>query len=454
VWPGQQVPEEYADLVNRHNHRALDDDNDLVTLDASVPPGRNVRCIISVAMLSEGWDATTVTHVVGLRPFGSQLLCEQVVGRALRRTSYAVDEKTGFFREETAKVFGVPFELIPFKVEGGAQQPPSPPANQIYAVPAKAQYEIRFPVVEGYTDPGITRLAIDWTTVPKLVLDPMAVPDTVLMKGLAGVDGALAAYGPGAVNVVTLDAWRAGVRVQQVAFTLAKVLSQQWVQERGSAVPMHRLFPQMLVYTQHFLATKLERHGNRAAQDVALNPYFQKAVALLFDALQSVDASGAAMERPIIAAGPAGERSSSYVEFATGRQPWPAHKCHLNAIVADTNTWEQAAATALDAHPAVDRWVKNDHLGFVVPYRKDGMRKRYLPDFIVELLDGQRLVVEIKGQMGDAEIKAAAAQRWCRAVNNDGRFGRWSYHLVKHPPDLSRLLDEFNSSGEAVRQLA
>ena len=81
-----------------------------------------MRCIISVAMLSEGWDATTVTHVVGLRPFGSQLLCEQVVGRALRRTSYAVDEDTGFFREETAKVFGVPFELIPFKVEGGAAQ--------------------------------------------------------------------------------------------------------------------------------------------------------------------------------------------------------------------------------------------------------------------------------------------------------------------------------------------
>ncbi|KQW46703.1 MULTISPECIES: BPTD_3080 family restriction endonuclease [unclassified Roseateles] len=442
AWHGNQVPEEYTDLVNRHNHRALDDDNGLVTLDASVPPGRDVRCIISVAMLSEGWDATTVTHVVGLRPFGSQLLCEQVVGRALRRTSYAVDEATGFFREETAKVFGVPFELIPFKVEGGAQQPPSPPANQIYAVPAKSGYEIRFPVVEGYTDPGITRLAIDWATVPKLKLDPMTVPDTVLMKGLAGADGALAAYGPGAVDVMTLDAWRAGVRVQQVAFTLAKVLSQQWVQVRGDTIPMHRVFPQMLGYTQRFLATKLDCMGNRAAQDVALNPYFQKAVALLFDALHPVDASGAAMERPLIAPGPAGERSTRFVEFATGRQPWAAHKCHLNAIVADTKTWEQAAATALDAHPAVRSWVKNDHLGFVVPYRKDGLRKRYLPDFIVELASGERLIVEIKGQPGDAEIKAAAAQRWCRAVNNDGRFGRWSYHLVMQPANLSKLLDQ------------
>ena len=206
-----------------------------MTLDASVPPGRDVRCIISVAMLSEGWDATTVTHVVGLRPFGSQLLCEQVVGRALRRTSYAVDEATGFFREETAKVFGVPFELIPFKVEGGAQPSPTPPANQIYAVPARAGYEITFPVVEGHSDPGVTRLAVDWPNVPT----------------------------------------------------------------------------QMLGYAQRFLLSKRECHGSRAAQDVALNLYFQKAVGILFDALHPVDESGKNHERPVIAPGPAGERSTT-----------------------------------------------------------------------------------------------------------------------------------------------
>jgi len=444
AWPGNKVPEEYTALVDKHNHKALeDDDNGLVTIDASVPPGRDVRCIISVAMLSEGWDATTVTHVVGLRPFGSQLLCEQVVGRALRRTSYAVDEATGFFREETAKVFGVPFELIPFKVEGGAQQPPTPPANQIYAVPAKAQHEISFPVVEGYTDPGVTRLAMDWPKVPTLVLDPMEVPDTTLMMGLTTNDGALAAYGPGAAEVVNLDAWRRRVRPQQVAFTLAKVVAQQWQQEQGDTIPMHRLFPQLLAYAQRFLTTKLDCKGNRAAQDVALNPYFQRAVGILFDALQAVDESGKNQERPVITPGPAGERSTRHVEFFTGRQPWPVLKCHLNAMVADTKTWEQSAATALDAHDAVRRWVKNDHLGFQVPYRKDGVRRRYLPDFIVELVSGERLIVEIKGQAGDAEVKAAAAHRWCNAVNNDGRFGRWSYHLVRQPPDLMKLLDAF-----------
>lgn len=442
AWPGNKVPEEYSAMVDKHNRRALeDDDNGLVTIDASVPPGRDVRCIISVAMLSEGWDATTVTHVVGLRPFGSQLLCEQVVGRALRRTSYAVDETTGFFREETAKVFGVPFELIPFKVEGGAHQPPSPPANQIYAVPEKAHHEITFPVVDGYIDPGVTRLSVDWSKLPTLELNPMEVPDVTLMMGLTTQDGALAAYGPGAQEVVNLDAWRKRIRVQQVAFTLAKVVTQQWQREQGDTIPTHRLFPQMLSYAQHFLATKLKCMGNRAAQDVALNPYFQRAAGILIDALEAVDESGKNQERPVIAPGPAGLRSTRHVEFFTGRHPWPVQKCHLNAMVADTKTWEQSAATALDAHPSVAHWVKNDHLGFQVPYRKDGVRRRYLPDFIVVLVTGERMVIEIKGQIGDAEVKAAAAHRWCNAVNNDGRFGRWSYHLVRQPPDLMKILD-------------
>ena len=445
-WPGGRIPEEYEALVEKHNRKALDDeDSGLVTIDASIPPGRDVRCIISVAMLSEGWDCTTVTHIVGLRPFGSQLLCEQVVGRALRRTSYAIDETTGFFREETAKVFGVPFELIPFKVEGGAAPPPTPPSNQIYADPDKVEFEITFPVVEGYTDPGITRIALDWDKVPSLTLDPLEVPDTTLMKGLAGADGSLAAYGPGAAELVTLDAWRARVRVQQVAFTLASTLVKQWQRDKGDSIPMHRLFPQLLAYAQQFLASKLNCKGNRAPQDVALNPYFGKAAGCIIDNLQAVDESGQAQERPIISPGAAGMRSTRFVEFATGRDLWPVTRCHLNAMVADTKKWEQSAAYCLDTHAAVRAWVKNDHLGFIVPYRKDGSKRNYLPDFIVDLASGEKLVVEIKGQViDDALIKEAAAKRWCEAVNRDGRFGRWSYHLMKHPADLMKLLDNID----------
>ena len=155
AWPGGRVPDEYAALVEKHNRKVLeDDDSDGVTINPETPPGRDVRCIISVSMLSEGWDATTVTHVVGLRPFGSQLLCEQVVGRALRRTSYAVNPETGLFTEETAQIFGVPFELIPFKVEGGKPQPPTPPANHVYAETGEGGVRDRVSGGGGLPGPG------------------------------------------------------------------------------------------------------------------------------------------------------------------------------------------------------------------------------------------------------------------------------------------------------------
>ncbi len=114
------------------------------------PPGRDVRCIVSVGMLTEGWDCNTVTHIIGLRPFMSQLLCEQVVGRGLRRVSYELGEN-GKFTEEVAKVFGVPFEVIPFKANPQGPAPPRVKKYHVHAIPEKAQYEIQFPRVEGYT---------------------------------------------------------------------------------------------------------------------------------------------------------------------------------------------------------------------------------------------------------------------------------------------------------------
>jgi type III restriction enzyme len=440
-WLGRKVPEEYATIVERHNRKALeDDDNGLVVLNPDVPPGRDVRCIISVSMLSEGWDATTVTHVVGLRPFGSQLLCEQVVGRALRRTSYAVDPASGLFTEETAQIFGVPFELIPFKVEGGKPQPPSPPANHVYAVPEQAEYEIEIPVVDGYQDPGIVQVKVNWDRVGELVLDPGDVPDDVLLRGLTAQDGRLIAFGPGAPARVNLEAWRQGVRVQQVAFELAKVLARKWQEDRGDAIPAHRLFPQMLDAANRFIEEHVTPVGSRTKQDLAINPYFGKAVAMIVNAMESVDGGGASQEKAVFAPGAAGLRSTRMVSFHTGKALHDVQRCHLNAAVFDSD-WERQAAELLGSHPAVEAWVKNDRLGLVIPYRKEGTLRKYLPDFVVRLAGGDYLVVEIKGQVGDAMIKKAAAERWCRAVSNDGRLGSWRYALCFGAGDLQTVLD-------------
>ncbi|MHB8257129.1 MAG: BPTD_3080 family restriction endonuclease [Acidiferrobacterales bacterium] len=440
-WTGKKVPEEYAALVERNNRKALEDeDSGLVILNPDVPPGRDVRCIISVSMLSEGWDATTVTHVVGLRPFGSQLLCEQVVGRALRRTSYAVDPETKLFTEETAQIFGVPFELIPFKVEGGKPQPPSPPANHVYADPEHAEYEIEFPVVEGYQDPGVIEVKVNWDRIGELVLDPDEVPDDVLLRGLTAQDGRLIAFGPGAAVRVNLEAWRKGVRTQQVAFELAKVLTEKWKADRGDSIPVHRLFPQMLEAATRFIDQHVEPIKTRAKQDLALNPYFGKAIAMLFNAMEPVDKGGASQEKAILAPGAAATRSTRFVDFHTGKALHDVEKCHLSAAVFDSD-WERQAAELLGTHATVEAWVKNDRLGLVVPYRKDGVSRKYLPDFVVELKNGDRLLIEIKGQIGDAMIKRAAAERWCRAVTNDGRFGRWDYCLCFGAGELGGILD-------------
>jgi type III restriction enzyme len=177
----------------------------------SHPPGRDVRAIVSVGMLTEGWDCTTVKYIVGLRPFQSQLLCEQVVGRGLRRTSYEIGEN-GLLSEEVAKVFGVPFEVIPFKASSG---PPPPPMKRhhVRALPERCSYEIRFPRVEGYTQAIRDRVTVDWPTVPSLRVDPHDIPTEVEMKGLSlTVEGGFSLMGPGRSDEVTLRAFREGKR--------------------------------------------------------------------------------------------------------------------------------------------------------------------------------------------------------------------------------------------------
>ena len=259
-WPGGKVPEHWSELVRKHNDKVASDDNDgsLKWIDERVPPGRDVRCIVSVAMLAEGWDANTVTHIVGLRPFGSQILCEQVVGRALRRKSYALNEETQTFAEETAKVFGVPFELIPFKVSGAGPTPPQPDPNHIYSVPEKAMHEITFPIVTGYHQSEALDVFVDWDQVSKVTIDPMQIPQLVELAPLTTPHGGLAAYGPGEKPVLSLKEWRNMFRDQQVAFRLAREICQRWQADNGAvAVPVQQLFPKVAFAAKRFLAEKL-----------------------------------------------------------------------------------------------------------------------------------------------------------------------------------------------------
>jgi type III restriction enzyme len=214
----------------------------------------------------------------------------------------------------------------------------------------------------------------------------------------------------------------------------------------GSALRTFPASSEVLSFVLRFLAEKLECKGTHEPSDVAISPYYQRAVDALYDAMTPVDLCGRT-ELPVVPKGPAGARSTAQVDFWSGRDLWPANKCHLNAMVADTSKWEQSAAFVLDANERVSRWAKNDHLGLRMPYRKGGLALGYFPDFVAVLDSGLNLVIEVKGLTGDdARIKKTAAERWVQAVNASGRYGRWAYEMVSHPADVGSAIGRVRES--------
>jgi len=395
------------------------------------PPGRDVRCIVSVGMLTEGWDCNTVTHVIGLRPFMSQLLCEQVVGRALRRSSYEVGQD-GKLPEEVAKVLGVPFEIVPFKESKGDGVPPPEKRYHVHAVPERARYEIRYPRVEGYQQAVRNRLTVDWNSVPELVLDPWRIPPEIEMKaGLRNNQGRFSLVGPGKLESVTLSPYRKDLRQQQVEFELARDLTRDFSSRPACTVPVHALFPQLLSVVQRYLSDKVRPIRPAEKVDAALSPYYGWVIEKLLESIHPDAAQGEAPEIPRYEAN-RGPGSTADVDFWTSREPREVLRSHLNYVVPDTKRWEQSAAYVLDRHELVDAFVKNAGLGFTIPYLYNGEMHDYEPDFIVRLKGepAMHLVLETKGFDPRKDDKRAAAMRWVRAVNADGSFGRWHYEMV------------------------
>ena len=410
------------------------------------PPGRDVRCIVSVGMLTEGWDCRTVTHIIGLRPFMSQLLCEQVVGRGLRRSNYEDLDDRGFFREEVAKVFGVPFEVIPFKA--APQGPAQPPAKRhhVHAIPGKAEFEIRFPRVEGYTQAVRNRVTVDWDSVPTLRLDPLHIPPEVEVKGtLPNNTGRPSLTGPGRLESVDLNPYRSGRRFQELVFDLAAALTRDYVAQPKCEVPPHVLFRQVAAIVEKYLREKVRPVAPAKLLDVFLSPYYGWVIERLVQAIRPDVSQGEAPEVPRYETNrPPG--STEEVDFWTGREVREVVRCHLNYVVADTRVWEESAAYHIDTHAATAAFVKNAGLGFAIPYFHNGQPHDYIPDFIVRLktngADGPRhLILETKGWDELEEVKRAAAERWVNAVNADGRYGRWHYDIARRPEQVRKCLD-------------
>ena len=406
------------------------------------PPGRDIRCIVSVGMLTEGWDCNSVTHIVGLRPFMSQLLCEQVVGRGLRRRNYELTG-SGLMTEEVAKVFGVPFQVIPFKANQTAAPKPTEKRHHVHALPGRSHFEIRFPRVEGYRQAIRNRVSVEWASVPPLFLDPLRIPPEVEVKAsLQTNNGRPSLSGPGAIQRVDLNPFRSGRRLQELVFEMAGDLTREYVKGGACEAPAHVLFPQLARIVQRYVEQKVTPIKPAERLDLFLSPYYGWAIERLVESIRPDTSQGEAPEVPRYETS-RGPGSTADVDYWTSKDVREIARSHVNYVVADTMKWEQQAAYILDTHPAVGAFVKNAGLGFAIPYIHNGQLHDYVPDFIVRLNTNPaaHLIVETKGFDDLAEVKSAAAQRWVSAVNADGRMGTWQYAIVRKMDDVRRVLD-------------
>ena len=436
AWPrdlqGRPIyPEDFEDLARKRGQPLH-------------PPGRDVRCIVSVGMLTEGWDCNTVTHIVGLRPFMSQLLCEQVVGRGLRRRTYELGVD-GLMTEEVAKVFGVPFQVIPLKTNPTTGLAAPQKRHHVYALPPRAHLAITFPRVDGYRQAIRNRLSVDWEMVPTLWLDPEKIPPEVEVKASLPTNiGRPSLNGPGRLESIDLNPYREGRRIQELVFELAKDLTREYVSSDACEAPAHVLFPQLVRVVQHYMESKVQPIAPAERVDLFLSPYYGWAIERLAQSIRPDTSQGEAPEVPRYETSRE-LGSTTDVDYWTSKDVREVVKSHLNYVVADTKRWEQEAAYHIDTHRVVDAFVKNAGLGFAIPYLHNGEPHDYVPDFLIRLKTTPvvNLILETKGFDDLADVKAAAADRWVAAVNADGAFGTWRYALVRKIDEVRKVLDGF-----------
>ena len=389
--------------------------------------GENVKCVVSVSMLTEGWDAKTVTHILGIRAFGTQLLCEQVVGRALRRMSYAPN-KNGLFEPEYAEIYGVPFSFIP--CSGSTIDPkPGPIPTRVRSLEDRIDCEITFPRILGYRyEIKSEKLTANFTEDSKLALSTEDIPTKTENAPIVGES-----------SIHTLDDLKKR-RENEVTFMLARLALETYFRDNDNNVKQW-LFPQILSISKRWLSECVTCKDNTFVQLLLLIEFAHDAADRIYKAIVASsddDPSLMPILRPYDTIG-----STRYVDFDTTRPVYSTlpDKCHISHVVADTESWEQKMAQVLEDMDEVDSYVKNHNLGFTIPYAINGEEHQYTPDFIVRIntdendTDPVNLIVEVTGERRKEKIAKVTTARtlWVPAVNNQGTFGRWAFLEIGDP---------------------
>jgi type III restriction enzyme len=403
--------------------------------------GGKIQNVISVGMLSEGWDAKTVTHIMGLRAFTSQLLCEQVVGRGLRRTSYEVDPETGLFSAEYVNIFGVPFTFLP---QEGAEDttPPAPqkPLTRISVDDEKKSYEIAWPNVVRINHVYTPKLSLDASKIKRIELRP---EDTPLRTDLAPfIEGKPDATKLVEINLADNEVEKllTVLRRQRLIFEIARDIYDQV--QRDWQGNKEYLIMQVVKIVEDFIdSNRITIYSLEYQEDlkkrllILLN--MNKIVQHIFNAIRFENTQELVpifnKEKPL-------KSTSDMITWYTTRPAELTNHSHVSHVVLDS-TWEGSEAFSIDDDKNVLAWVKNDHLGFVINYVFRGVFHKFYPDFLIRLSNGRMLILEVKGKDDQQnKTKRDFLNEWIKAINSDGRFGRWSWAVSFRTSDIKDII--------------
>ena len=432
-----EIEEFKAEYRTRYPGRDADEltDEDLLrevmnTVGKSGKLGEHVRCVVSVSMLTEGWDANTVTHILGVRAFGTQLLCEQVVGRGLRRRSYATNDD-GMFEPEYAEVYGVPFSFIP--ASGSTPEPKlGPPVTRVRALKERAHAEITFPRVTGYRY-EVSGQFLQYAFDPdqRLALSTEDVPTKTELAPIVG-----------AADVHTLDDLKAR-REQEVVFFVARRVAQRYFPDQPW------LFPQIVRITRRWIEDSITLKDHAFVQMLLLHQRADDAADRIYQAIVRADPG----ERTLIAVlapyEPLGSTAATDFDTIKPVVATDPDRCHVSHVVCDSD-WEAKLAQTLEGMPEIRAYVKNQGLGFTIPYTIDGEERSYVPDFIARVDDGYgeddplNLILKVSGRpFRDKQVKVATARNlWVPGVNALRAHGRWAFVECIDPLTAEQTIDE------------
>ncbi|MDY0269439.1 BPTD_3080 family restriction endonuclease [Trichloromonas sp.] len=396
--------------------------------------GQDLQKVISVAMLSEGWDAKNVTHIMGLRAFTSQLLCEQVIGRGLRRVNYDTDEN-GRFLPEYVNIFGVPLSIFQDVGTGGEAPPPPKPSTQIEALPERAGLEIRWPNVLRIDTVVRPLLVVDWDKVGVLTLDPAQTP---ISADLAPALGGAADLSK--VTKIDLEQLPEGFRLQRLIFQAAR---KAFSALRGTySGGEEYLVYQLIRLVEEFLSGNCLSIPSLFHQEPLRKRilYALNIDLIVQHLLRHVSEQNQKRLEPVFdEEAPIGSTAGMRTWYTT-KPCQPTRKSQISHMVADSS-WEQYTANLLESSDKVLAYAKNDHLGFQLHYLWNGSRRRFIPDFLIRLAGGKILVLEIKGEDSEQNrAKRAALDTWIKAINSKGGFGAWCWDVAFEPHQIQDIL--------------